>query len=141
MCPSNSIIKKNPLKEFWTEERCYITELLNEPQSPNISIALARVEIDTTTQLHSLRGVQETYVIKKGLGLLEIDDEQISYKCIQFGQSSSYAVVWLFDNQVGSYSTTSGRGYNSTTAASHSSGATITLLSFPAKLMTQVNIK
>ena len=80
MCPSNSIRKKNPLKEFWTEERCYITELLNDPQSPNISIALARVEIDTTTQLHSLRGVQETYVIKKGLGLLEIDDEQISVK-------------------------------------------------------------
>ena len=80
MCPSNSIRKKNPLKEFWTEERCYITELLNEPQSPNISIALARVEIDTTTQLHSLRGVQETYIIKKGLGLLEIDDEQISVK-------------------------------------------------------------
>ena len=80
MCPSNSIRKKNPLKEFWTEERCYIIELLNDPQSPNISIALARVEIDTTTQLHSLRGVQETYVIKKGLGLLEIDDEQISVK-------------------------------------------------------------
>ena len=68
------------MKEFWTEERCYITELLNDPQSPNISIALARVEIDTTTQLHSLRGVQETYIIKKGLGLLEIDDEQISVK-------------------------------------------------------------
>ena len=80
MCPSNSIQKKKPLKEFWTEERCYITELLNDPRSPNISIALARVEIDTTTQLHSLRGVQETYVIKKGLGLLEIDDEQISVK-------------------------------------------------------------
>ena len=80
MIHSNSIQKKNPLKEFWTEERCYITELLNDPQSPNISIALARVEIDTTTQLHSLRGVQETYIIKKGLGLLEIDDEQISVK-------------------------------------------------------------
>ena len=80
MCTSNSIRKKNPLKECWTEERCYITELLNDPQSPNISVALARVEINTTTQLHSLRGVQETYVIKKGLGLLEIDDEQISVK-------------------------------------------------------------
>ena len=80
MCPSKSIRRKNPLKEFWTEERCYIAELLNDPQSPNISIALARVEIDTTTQLHSLKGVQETYVIKKGLGLLEIDDEQISVK-------------------------------------------------------------
>ena len=80
MCPSNSIQKKKPLKEFWTEERCYITELLNDPQSPNISVALARVEINTTTQLHSLRGVQETYIIKKGLGLLEIDDEQISVK-------------------------------------------------------------
>ena len=80
MSPSNSIQKKNPLKECWTEERCYITELLNDPQSPNISVALARVEINTTTQLHSLRGVQETYIIKKGLGLLEIDDEQISVK-------------------------------------------------------------
>ena len=80
MNPPNSIKKKKLLKEFWTEERCFITELLNDSNSPNISIALARLEMDVTTQLHSLRGIQETYVIKKGLGLLEIDGEQISVK-------------------------------------------------------------
>ena len=68
MIPSNLIKKKKLVKEFWTEERCFITELLNDSNSPNISIALARLEMDVTTQLHSLTGVQETYIIKKRIG-------------------------------------------------------------------------
>ena len=66
MSPPNSINKKRLDKEFWTEEGCFITELLNDAKSPNLSIALARVEFEVTTQLHSLRGVEETYIIKKG---------------------------------------------------------------------------
>ena len=80
MFTPNSIKKKKLAKEFWTEEGCYITELLNDAKSPNLSIALARVEVEVTKQLHSLRGVQETYIIKKGLGLLEIDGKKSKVK-------------------------------------------------------------
>ena len=41
-----------PGTEFYTEERCYITELHNNVDS---SIARARVKPGVTTELHSLR--------------------------------------------------------------------------------------
>lgn len=60
-------------KEFWTEERCYITELLNDPASPDASLAIARVEPGVTTQLHKLVGVSERYILRKGTGVVEVD--------------------------------------------------------------------
>ncbi|MCO5162310.1 MAG: cupin domain-containing protein [Mesorhizobium sp.] len=59
--------------EFWTGERCYITELHNCDQSPEASLALARVEPGVTTQLHRLDGVSERYIVRKGEGILEVD--------------------------------------------------------------------
>lgn len=60
-------------KEFWTEERCYITELLNDAASPDASLAVARVEPGVTTQLHKLAGVSERYIVRKGEGVVEVD--------------------------------------------------------------------
>lgn len=60
-------------KEFWTEERCFITELHNTPASPEASLAVARVEPGVTTQLHRLDGVSERYVVRRGEGILEVD--------------------------------------------------------------------
>ena len=60
-------------REFWTEERCFITELHNCEQSPEASLAVARVEAGVTTQLHRLDGVTERYIVRKGEGLLEVD--------------------------------------------------------------------
>ncbi|MCT7377600.1 cupin domain-containing protein [Chelativorans salis] len=60
-------------KEFWTEERCFITELLNTPASPDASLAVARVEPGVTTQLHKLSGISERYIVRKGEGVIEID--------------------------------------------------------------------
>jgi mannose-6-phosphate isomerase-like protein (cupin superfamily) len=59
--------------EFWTDERCFITELHNSEASPEASLALARVEPGVTTQLHALEGVTERYIVRKGSGLLEVD--------------------------------------------------------------------
>lgn len=59
--------------EFFTEERCYITELLNDPASPEASLAVARVEPGVTTQLHRLDGVSERYIVRKGEGVVEIE--------------------------------------------------------------------
>jgi mannose-6-phosphate isomerase-like protein (cupin superfamily) len=59
--------------EFWTGERCFITELMNSPQSPDASLAVARVEPGVTTQLHRLDGIAERYIVRKGRGMVEVD--------------------------------------------------------------------
>ena len=38
----------DPAAEFYTEERCYITELSNLPEDPDCSIARARLEPGVT---------------------------------------------------------------------------------------------
>lgn len=59
--------------EFWTGERCFITELHNCDASPEASLAIARVEPGVTTQLHALDGVTERYIVRRGEGMLEVD--------------------------------------------------------------------
>lgn len=58
-------------KEFATRERCHITELLNDPAVPDVSLARCRVEPGVTTELHSLQ-VTECYVVTAGIGLMEV---------------------------------------------------------------------
>ena len=59
--------------EFWTSERCYITEILNDERQPDVSVARCRVEPGVTTQLHAL-SVLEWYVIEAGRGRMRIGD-------------------------------------------------------------------
>jgi len=59
-------------KEFFTRERCFITEILNTGDIPNVSLARARVGPGVTTELHRL-SVDEVYYILEGIGALEID--------------------------------------------------------------------
>lgn len=67
------ILIPNEKKEFYTEERCHILELLNDASiDNNLSIARARVEPGVETALHTLEGV-EIYYILEGQGLVEID--------------------------------------------------------------------
>lgn len=58
-------------REVWTDERCWITELLNDPAVPEVSLARCRVEPGVTTQLHRL-GVREWYVLESGRGCVEV---------------------------------------------------------------------
>jgi mannose-6-phosphate isomerase-like protein (cupin superfamily) len=68
-------IKKQNLKdEFYSSEKCYITELSNTPDDPDVSIARARVEPGVTTRWHRLKGIFEHYVIISGRGLVEIGE-------------------------------------------------------------------
>lgn len=62
-------------KEYATAERCYIVEIHNTATDPGCSIARARVAPGETTQLHSLRGTIERYVILEGAGTVEIGGE------------------------------------------------------------------
>jgi len=59
--------------EFHTDERCFITELLNLPESPEASLAVARVPPGVSTRLHAVRGTVERYVVVSGEGVAEVD--------------------------------------------------------------------
>jgi mannose-6-phosphate isomerase-like protein (cupin superfamily) len=58
--------------EFDTKERCYITEVANDPGDESVSIARARVAPGVTTAWHKLRGVTERYIIVSGQGRVQI---------------------------------------------------------------------
>ena len=57
--------------EFYTGERVYVTELLNDEAAPEASLARCRVLAGVTTELHRL-SVAEWYVIESGSGLMEV---------------------------------------------------------------------
>ena len=50
-----------------------MTELLNDTEQPEVSIARARVEPGVTTELHAL-SVAEWYVVEQGQGLMQVGD-------------------------------------------------------------------
>jgi len=58
--------------EFYTDERCYITELHNTDADEDCSIARARVEPGVTTRLHRLEGTIERYVILEGMAEVRV---------------------------------------------------------------------
>jgi mannose-6-phosphate isomerase-like protein (cupin superfamily) len=68
-----TIAKYKPELEFSTPELCHIIELFNEQEDSACSIARARVEPGVATQLHSLSGITERYVILEGEGKVEVD--------------------------------------------------------------------
>ncbi|HRV42253.1 MAG TPA: cupin domain-containing protein [Syntrophales bacterium] len=66
--------KWRPEGETFTAEGCFINELSNIEDDPDVSIARARVAPGVTTRWHRLRGVAERYVILEGRGRVEIGD-------------------------------------------------------------------
>lgn len=70
--PAPMILRGRATQEYWFEEGCFITEWLNSPEDPLLSIARARVTPGVTTRLHRLMGVAERYVILEGQGRVEI---------------------------------------------------------------------
>jgi mannose-6-phosphate isomerase-like protein (cupin superfamily) len=69
-----AILTFNGKAEYYTDELCYINELSNSPNDPDVSIAYARVQAGITTRLHRLRGITERYVILEGQGLVEVGE-------------------------------------------------------------------
>ena len=61
--------------EVWTRERCFISELLNDADWPELSLARCRVEAGVTTELHAL-DVTEFYVIERGHGRMQLGDAE-----------------------------------------------------------------
>ena len=62
-------------KAFWTSEGCYISEVFNNAENPDYSLAIARVPVGVTTQLHRLIQTTERYVIQSGTGVVEVGSE------------------------------------------------------------------
>jgi mannose-6-phosphate isomerase-like protein (cupin superfamily) len=67
-----AIEPQNLGNEFHTPEECYIIELSNTPDDPDVSIARARVEPGVSTRWHRLRGTAERYYIVTGKGRVEV---------------------------------------------------------------------
>jgi len=67
------VLKFDPAAEVDTPERCFITELVNDESSPELSIARARVEPGVTTAWHKLIGTTERYLIVSGTGRMEVE--------------------------------------------------------------------
>jgi mannose-6-phosphate isomerase-like protein (cupin superfamily) len=64
-------------KEFFTNERCHILEMLDNHNSEKpFSIARARVEPGVTTAWHRLSDIIEYYYILSGKGFMEIGEEE-----------------------------------------------------------------
>lgn len=64
-------IKKKNLDAFFTEERCYIDELINDENCPHLSMARCTVKPGVTTQLHALKDTREVYLIESGSGIMD----------------------------------------------------------------------
>lgn len=73
----HSEIKRSALTdEFFTAERCYITEIANDQDDMQASIARARVRPGVTTAWHKLTRVEERYIIISGSGKVEIGKQE-----------------------------------------------------------------
>jgi mannose-6-phosphate isomerase-like protein (cupin superfamily) len=69
----NPAIKRtDTTAEFYSAERCYITELSNTPEDPDVSIARARVKPGVTTRWHRVINTAERYVLLEGRGRVEV---------------------------------------------------------------------
>ena len=72
-----AVIKMGSTTEFYIDERCYIAELSNTDNDPELSIARVRVEPGVTTNWHDLRDTAERYYILSGRGRVEIGDSTV----------------------------------------------------------------
>lgn len=61
--------------EYFFEEGCFITELFNSSEDPELSVARARVLSGVTTRWHRLHGTTERYVMLAGRGRVEVGEE------------------------------------------------------------------
>jgi mannose-6-phosphate isomerase-like protein (cupin superfamily) len=62
-------------QEYYFKEGCYITELLNQAEDPDVSVARARVRPGVRTRWHELDGITERYLILEGRGRVEVGTE------------------------------------------------------------------
>jgi len=62
--------------EYYFREGCFITELSNTADDPELSVAHVRVEPGETTSWHKLLGISERYLILSGRGNVEVGNSE-----------------------------------------------------------------
>ena len=68
------ILKASVKDEFMTVERCHITEVANDDDDIELSVAIARVEPGITTAWHKLDDINERYLVISGEGRVELGE-------------------------------------------------------------------
>ncbi len=63
---------QKPVREYYFDERCYVSEWWNRREDDPVSVARVRVEQGVTTKLHRLRNITERYLVLAGHGQTEI---------------------------------------------------------------------
>lgn len=63
-----------PDPEFYTTEGCHISEVINQADHPEVSLATARVAPGVTTRWHTVEA-REIYYILSGVGRAEVGQE------------------------------------------------------------------
>ena len=76
-----NVITPSESKEYFTQEQCYILELLNSEKNEDLSIARARVLPGVQTEWHYLMHTSEYYLIIQGKGYMEISNEVTKEVC------------------------------------------------------------
>ena len=75
---NKNVFFKDDVKEyFFTQEGCFIAEIMNTPLNEDLSIARARVKPGDATELHSLHGTTEIYYVLEGRGEVTVGDQNI----------------------------------------------------------------
>jgi mannose-6-phosphate isomerase-like protein (cupin superfamily) len=73
--PMSACVKASEeAQEYFFVEGCFIKELSNSADDPDVSIARARLEPGKTTRWHYLQRTVERYVMLTGVGRVEIGD-------------------------------------------------------------------
>jgi mannose-6-phosphate isomerase-like protein (cupin superfamily) len=72
----NRIKRFNQDQEYYFKEGCFIVEVSNSSDDPDVSIARARVEAGGSTRWHWLQETCERYVILAGEGLVEVAEDE-----------------------------------------------------------------
>lgn len=67
-------IQRQNNQEVWIEEGIFVTEILNDPKSPGLSVARCRLPGRLTTQNHKLC-VDEWYIIEAGQGVMSVGEQ------------------------------------------------------------------
>ena len=67
------VTRKQPLMEYFTHEKFYVTEWWNNEEDPALSVARLRIEPGTTTRPYRLHGITERYLLLSGRAIVEID--------------------------------------------------------------------
>lgn len=63
-----------PNPEFFTTEGCHISEVINQQDHPDVSLATARVQPGITTRWHTVEA-REIYYVLSGGGRAEVGNE------------------------------------------------------------------